>query len=59
MLRENGSEHAAGLVSATGLCWRVGGRRKAEGGAREAESVWVAEAHDLAESPKSAGAGYL
>lgn len=50
---ENGSEHIDnGLVNVTGLCWRVGGGRKAE-------SVWVTEAHDLAEWPKSAGAGYL
>lgn len=59
MLRENGSKHTAGLVSVAGLCRRVGAGRKAEGGAREAESVWVTEARDLAEWPKSAGAVYL
>lgn len=57
MLRENGSKHTDGLVSETGLCWRVGGGRKAEGGAREAESVWVTEAHDLAEHRSLQGLG--
>lgn len=44
---------------ALGHCWRLGGGKKADGGAREVEYIWVTKAYSVAKEPKSLGAGCL